>query len=57
MSDFDEFEVRTRHIRAVAEEFLTFYFGQCEEFEPDCECCKRWKALETLCKNPFDPEE
>lgn len=33
---------------------LEMYGARCDEFDPDCELCKRWKALDDLTRNPFD---
>ena len=58
MSDRDEFAMLAGHIVAVATGFLTEMFGdRCKDFEPDCECCRRWKMLDALVKNPFDEGE
>ena len=37
--------------------FLKDQFGpECKEFEPDCICCQRWKALRVLTENPYSNE-
>ena len=55
MDDHEEFAVLARHVLAVAEPFLEEMFGpRCEDVDADCECCKRWAALDTLVANPFE---
>ncbi len=39
----------TLALRLICSKWVSDHFGeQCEEFEPSCECCKRWKLLEDL---------
>lgn len=53
-TDKQEFGMMASHIRTIAMEMLEQHFGErCLEFEPDCECCKRWKALDDLVANPY----
>jgi hypothetical protein len=34
--------------------FLVEWFGpRCRDFEPDCEACRRWAALDVLLDNPW----
>lgn len=57
MSEHTDFEDSCDFLRLESSEFLKTWFGpKCEDFEPNCECCQRWKALETLFNNPFDEE-
>jgi hypothetical protein len=38
----------------AATQFVTELYGpRCTEFDPDCECCRRWKLLDDLVENPF----
>ena len=49
-----DFTSTASYIREIAECMLDRHFGpRCEEFEPECECCKRWKALDDLTENPY----
>lgn len=49
-----QFEMTARHTRTIAEVLLTEHFGErCPDFEPDCECCKRWKLLDELLNSPY----
>ena len=42
-------------IRTVAEFALTEHFGsRCPDYEPQCLCCQRWRALEILTRNPYE---
>lgn len=53
-----KFEVMAGHVRTIAEEMLTEQFGErCSEYDPDCMCCQRWKALDELVSNPFGEQE
>jgi len=54
MSDHDDFELIAGHVRTIATELLLRYFMErCLDFDPNCENCKRWRALDALLKNPF----
>ena len=54
MNDEREFDIMAGHIRTIAETMLVKFFGErCPDFEPDCECCRRWKLLDELTENPF----
>ena len=58
MSDEDEFNLMAGHVRIIAEVFLTEQFGErCPDFEENCECCRRWAALDTLTEDPSKPKE
>lgn len=49
-----EFKMMAGHLRTIAYTLLVEFFGErCLDFEPDCECCKRWKMLDDLTENPF----
>ena len=49
----DTFPMMIGHIRTIAEEFLLEHFGErCPDFEPNCDCCKRWAALDVLIQEP-----
>ena len=49
-----KFTVTINHLRTIAEDMLNEHFGKrCPDFEPECECCKRWAALDVLKENPF----
>jgi len=53
--DEREFAMMVRHLRAIADEMLTKFFGErCPDFKPSCECCRRWKLLDELTANPFE---
>jgi hypothetical protein len=53
--DQAKFDQVAGHIRIVAETMLVEFFGErCPDFEPTCECCKRWQLLDDLVANPFD---
>lgn len=57
-SDEQTFLMMAGHLRTVAEAMLIEFFGeQCPDFEPDCECCRRWKLLDDLAQNPFSDEQ
>src|SRR5271166_4825069 len=46
-----------RHLAAIGETLLVEWWGKrCPDFEASCECCKRWKALDLLVKNPFEDD-
>ncbi len=50
-----EFAMMVSHIRIIANTMLEENFGpRCPNFDGDCECCKRWKALDDLTANPFE---
>lgn len=52
-----EFELIAGHVRTIAEELLTTFFGpRCPNFEPGCEVCRRWRLLDDLLHNPFPDE-
>lgn len=53
-----KFKDAAEQIRYLAEHLLIEEFGhRCDEYYEDCDICKRWKALDTLTENPFDPED
>ena len=55
MDTCDEFKTITNHITIIAKELLTTFFGErCIDYDENCECCKRWHALDVLIENPFD---
>jgi hypothetical protein len=57
-SEHLHFDTRAKVVRSFAEPLLREFFGdRCEDFEPGCECCKRWAALDRLLENPFEPGE
>ena len=54
-SNYREFEYSANYPRLLASIFIEEQYGQrCEDFEPDCECCKKWALYDQLFKNPFD---
>lgn len=43
------YEFKNAYIKNMAEDFVTEYFGErCGDYEHNCECCRRWRALDTL---------
>lgn len=55
VNDAVEFANAADHVRAYSGPFLVEFFGErCRDFEPECECCKRWAAFDVLIENPFD---
>lgn len=55
MTDHEEFEAHVVKVLNPARKFLIKWFGQrCEEYDPNCECCRRWRLLDNLLENPFD---
>lgn len=56
--DSDTFDMMAGHLRIIAETMLRDFFGErCEDFDEDCECCRRWKLLDALTENPFKESE
>lgn len=54
-SDEEAFPIYVEQLTAMADEYLRAFFGErCPDYEPDCEACKRWKALDELTRNPFE---
>jgi len=54
-TDEYKFACDANNIEHDAIKYIKKWFGsRCEEFEPECECCKRWKALDNLIENPFE---
>ncbi len=54
-SDAASFEMMAGHIRTIAETMLKEHFGErCDDYEPDCMCCQRWRALDKLLANPYE---
>ncbi len=52
-----DFARDARRVLEIGNHFLGRWFGpQCADFEPDCECCKRWKLLEALVHSPWQEE-
>ena len=54
----DRFAAAASHIRTLAETVLLEHFGErCDDFEfeseSECDCCKRWRALDDLIDNPY----
>jgi hypothetical protein len=42
-------------LRQYAARVLAEYFGpRCPDYEPQCVCCQRWRALDALVANPYD---
>lgn len=49
-----DYEKQSNYIRTIAEKMLTEHVGdRCPDYEPSCESCKRWKALDALVDNPY----
>lgn len=49
-----KFDKVSAKIREASEKLLKEFFGpRCKEFEPDCICCQRYKAMDDLLENPF----
>lgn len=49
-----KFDRDVQIVRLVAGGLLSEWFGtRCKDFDPDCECCKRWKLLDDMTENPF----
>ncbi len=55
--DEAKYDQSVRHILAVAEPFLTKFYGKCPDYDPECEGCKRWKALAIVVGQPGDNAE
>ena len=54
MGNGQRFQVERGRVEAAATAFLLEWFGErCPDFEPHCEVCKRWAALDTLLEDPF----
>lgn len=54
-SEWDQWEVMTQQAKGLAADFIVEQFGnRCIDFEDDCPCCQRWKALDELFANPYD---
>lgn len=52
--DRRRFDMMSGHLRTIAEAMLTEHFGErCPDFEEECVCCKRWKALDALTASPY----
>ena len=52
--DAERFAMLARHVEAIAKPFLVEMFGErCPDFEPGCESCKRWMALDMLLDDPW----
>ncbi len=57
-SEYQRFSHLARAVRVEAEVLLVQEFGErCEDYEPECLCCKRWKALDDLIANPYEEDE
>lgn len=55
MDEEQKFAMFAAYVRVVAESMLRVNFGErCKDFDPDCECCRRWKLLDDLTANPFE---
>jgi len=54
-----EFLQHVANVRMFAVTFLKEFFGErCSNFfDPVCECCRRWKALDDLTRDPWDGEK
>jgi hypothetical protein len=49
-----EFDNDLYKLKGEIEWYLIKWWGdKCDEFEPECELCKRWKAYEDLIYDPF----
>ena len=54
----DSFDFSVEGFAPEVSQFLTHYFGEkCEDYEADCECCRRWRLFEELIANPFSQED
>jgi len=54
LTDEEEFSIAVEPVVFLATPLLDTFFGErCSEFEPECECCKRWAAFDVLVQNPF----
>lgn len=54
-SDKIHFDALAGVAREATLPLLTEIYGKrCEEFDEDCLCCQKWKALDFLLENPFD---
>lgn len=50
-----EFTKVASYIRVIATSLIEQHFGpRCPDFEKDCVCCQRWKALDELIDNPYE---
>jgi hypothetical protein len=44
------FSDATRQLRLTVGTYLVAFYGErCADFEPNCEVCKRWQALDVIC--------
>lgn len=54
--DVERFAAMAGQVRTVAETLLTEFFGdRCQEFDAGCVNCTRWRLLDELIANPFNP--
>jgi hypothetical protein len=52
--DGAKFAMMVSHLRIIAEEMLTEFFGpRCDDYEAGCGCCGRWRLLDDLTADPF----
>ncbi len=50
-----EWELQVKPIRELTRELLKEHFGtRCSDYEKKCLCCKRWKLLKKLLRNPYE---
>ena len=53
-SDEERFDMMAGYLKAVSETLITEHFGErCPDFDPDCECCRRWNLMDQLIENPY----
>ena len=51
--DEASFRQQANYIRMIGETILTEFYGErCKEFDPECPCCLKWKALDDLIDYP-----
>lgn len=57
-SDAVRWDAYAQPVQETGELFIAEWFGpRCKEFDPDCECCRRWRLLDQLLENPFQDDE
>ncbi len=56
MDNFDEqYQNAAKLVYDAAASFLSEFWGErCPDYEPLCDCCKRWRALDVLTCAPGD---
>jgi hypothetical protein len=53
-TDAEKMATDIERVRQNADALLTQWVGKCDDYDPDCAGCKKWKALTELLDNPFE---